>query len=106
MTDKKYKCEKCDISFGYISQLKNHNISKKHLGLPGKIHYCREENCDYQTNNKTNFKLHILNHHCTEEEKKQYFPYYCKTCKTGKMSYPEYIKHLNTKKHKIYNYSD
>ncbi len=59
------------------------------------------KHCEYYTSSKTNMKLHIVNTHCTKEEKKQQFKYYCEYCDYGGFAKSLFDNHLKTKKHKL-----
>lgn len=104
--EKPHKCEKCNISFKFKSQLEKHCKTELHKTGKKKTRSDKKEEfkCEicnlYTTNQQTNLKLHILNNHKTKEERKNEFPYYCELCDSGCMEEKLYKKHLETKKHK------
>ena len=104
--NKPHKCEKCNISFKFKSQLEKHCKTELHKTGKKKIRSDKKEEfkCEicnlYTTNQQTNLKLHILNNHKTKEERKNEFPYYCELCDSGCIEEKLYKKHLETKKHK------
>jgi hypothetical protein len=104
--NKPHKCEKCNISFKFKSQLEKHCKTELHKTGKKKTRSDKKEEfkCEicnlYTTNQQTNLKLHILNNHKTKEERKNEFPYYCELCDSGCMEEKLYKKHLETKKHK------
>jgi len=104
--NKPHKCEKCNISFKFKSQLEKHYKTELHKTGKKKTRSDKKEEfkCEicnlYTTNQQTNLKLHILNNHKTKEERKNEFPYYCELCNSGCMEEKLYKKHLETKKHK------
>lgn len=106
LDEKPHKCEKCNISFKFKSQLEKHCKTELHKTGKKKTRSDKKEEfkCEicnlYTTNQQTNLKLHILNNHKTKEERKNEFPYYCELCDSGCMEEKLYKKHLETKKHK------
>lgn len=104
--NKPHKCDKCNISFKFKSQLEKHCKTELHKTGKKKTRSDKKEEfkCEicnlYTTNQQTNLKLHILNNHKTKEERKNEFPYYCELCDSGCMEEKLYKKHLETKKHK------
>ena len=96
-----FKCVQCKVSFKMQISLATCNdilcsdCSRKEIY---KNHKC--EKCDYETNNKTNFKIHILNYHCTKAERKKDYPFFCEECNTGRLTKKEFDKHLRTSTHK------
>ena len=89
--NKPHKCEKCNISFKFKSQLEKHCKTDFHKTGKKKTRSDKKEEfkCEicnlYTTNQQTNLKLHILNNHKTKEERKNEFHYYCEICDSGFM---------------------
>lgn len=98
MSDKPYNCKRCNVSFQFKYQLNKHNNSKKH-NQHKVIYNCQRGECDYYTNNKTNFKMHMLNNHSTTKQKIEGFPFYCRKCDIGCGSKKTYDNHIKSKKH-------
>jgi hypothetical protein len=98
--DKKYYCEKCNFGCNYESAWKHHEISIKHTGIKDKQYNFKPKTCDkceYQTLCSSNLKLHKLNHHSTQEERKTGFKYYCEECDYGIFGKKLFEKHLEIK---------
>lgn len=92
----KHECKKCNISFKYNNELEKHYRSKKHNG--NVVYVCNL--CDYKSNKKYNYKLHIIINHATTEQRKEHYPHYCDYCDIGFLSKNSHKKHLETNKHK------
>jgi hypothetical protein len=101
MSNKKpLRCEVCDKSFNYEYQLKNHKNSIAHISkVEGSRYKCSK--CDFETDIKGNYRSHCLNNHCTKEERKKGFPFYCEKCDVGSMTQKGLDKHFKTKAHNL-----
>ncbi len=102
----KFICKKCNFKCYYKSIWDKHCKTTLHKTGKRKIRDDKKLNgkctrCNYKTLSNTNMKLHMLNYHSTEKERKDKFKYYCDFCKFGTFAKQLYNKHLNTKKHKI-----
>ena len=104
---KKYKfsCDKCKFYANYKSQWEKHIGTYKHKTGKRKPRSDRKnpekcDKCDYVALNNTNIILHILNNHCTIEERENGLKYYCKYCDFGTFAKLIYDRHIKTKRHK------
>jgi hypothetical protein len=100
-------CEKCNKKFTSNAHYLIHCETELHKTGKRKTRTDKKEDlkcniCNlYSTRQPTNMKLHILNNHTSNEEKKNQFKYYCEYCDFGIFSELRYKNHLETKKHKI-----
>jgi hypothetical protein len=100
----KYTCIKCNFRTQYESHWNLHintelhktGRRKKRSDATGE---CKCDKCDYKSINVVNVKQHKLNEHCSKEERKEGFKYYCEYCDIGSFSEDMFNKHKNTKKH-------
>ena len=104
MTENKFVCEQCEISFPYKSKYEAHLQSKRHTGLPKKTRKDKIYNpncslCSFTSTQFTNMQVHMLTKHGTPEERKAQFKYYCTGCDFGTMGEILWLRHLETKKH-------
>ena len=76
-----------------------HRTGKKKI-RSDKICIKKCPDCDYKSKTNTNMRQHILIKHCTKEERKKEFTYYCKYCDFGTFAKSIYNIHKQTKKHK------
>jgi hypothetical protein len=104
MTDYKFHCEKCNFFTNYPQNYKRHldtgnhnNGKRKDYGGPYKC-----PDCYYETSKSSNYQKHRLNHHATEEEKKEQFKFYCEYCRIGADTQSIFDKHNESNKHKKY----
>jgi len=100
----KYNCQKCNYHTNYTTSWKTHiNTTLHKTGTrktrSDKKNIAKCPQCDYQSFGNTNLKQHILNDHCTKEERKIGFKYYCEYCDYGTFAKTFYDAHLNTVKH-------
>lgn len=102
-----YVCEKCDYKTKVLSSYKRHLDTVLHKTGKRKSRKDKHvdeyvcEKCKYMTTNESNYRLHYLNNHGTKEERKSGFKYYCEKCDFGCFAEICYIRHNETKKHKI-----
>ena len=105
-----FYCSKCNRSFRFNSQYKNHCKTGLHKTGQRK---CRSDkknellcsHCNlYTTRKPSNLKLHILNNHSTIKERQEGSPFYCDLCNSGFMKNTGLNRHLTTKKHQNYHY--
>ena len=100
----KFICNQCNFKCNEKSRWEKHTESEKHktgqrkkrcdYGGPYKC-----ERCEYETENSTTYKQHILNEHSNKEEREKGFKYYCKLCDFGIFSNSLYEKHKLSDKH-------
>lgn len=100
----KYICEKCEYSCIYLSEWKEHTITKKHTGEKRKERNDKilDEQCkfcQYKSIKSSNMKTHILTHHSTKEERKKNMKYFCDKCDFGTNAEILFNRHLETLKH-------
>jgi hypothetical protein len=105
INDYKYVCEKCNYRCNIVSRWDKHINTVLHITGKKKIRSDfkgeREcEKCEYKTLNTYSLKEHILNYHCSINEREKEFKFYCKLCDYGTFSKDIIEKHNNTKKHK------
>jgi hypothetical protein len=99
----KYWCESCNYGCKYLSHWNQHTESKRHKNngiRPPRRDKVFEPNCrlcNYTTNRTTNMKLHYLNNHATQEERKNKFKYYCEACDFGNYSKSLFKLHMEAK---------
>jgi hypothetical protein len=107
MSDNKYTfiCDKCDFKCKFKSRwdvhinTTLHKTGKKKLRIDYEgLHKC--DKCDYESENNTNFKKHVLNSHSTKEEREKQFKFYCKLCNFGTFSNDTMNLHKESNKHK------
>lgn len=98
--DKPFKCKECNKSFKFKYQITKHKTSVAHISkINGSVYKCSEKDCDFETNIKGNYMLHKLNTHCSKEERKKGYPFYCEKCDVGSLTKKGFDKHLITKSH-------
>jgi hypothetical protein len=104
MEEYKYYCDKCQYGTNLKSSFEAHNKTILHItGKSGKkkdkkIFAC--DDCDFTSTNENNLLTHKLNNHCTAEEKKAGFKYYCDSCDFGVFTESSFNIHCDTIKHK------
>lgn len=102
----RFVCEKCNYKTNlksvYDAHCKSvlHQTGKRKIRSDKKADIYNCEKCDYKTYNEHNLKLHVLNNHGTQEDRKTGFIYYCKDCDFGVNVRQLYDRHCETLKHK------
>jgi len=100
-----YYCQTCDYGCRYPAHWKQHCESKRHLNdgqrqsRSDKKFTGQCDQCSFNTYQPTNLKLHYLNHHAGQDERKKEFKYYCQSCDYGSFVKRLYQIHLDTKHH-------
>jgi hypothetical protein len=93
-------CDTCNVDTETPAKWIKHVGTQRHIRKGTKkntIYKC--DHCDYQHRNKTNFNIHNITQHGTEEEKKAKCKYYCSPCNMGMFSRSYFDKHIKSKKH-------
>ena len=101
----KYICEKCNFKTNFTQKWNSHVETELHKTGIRKKHSNYKEptkctHCDYSTKNSTTLRTHLLNNHCTKEQRKSEFKFFCECCDYGSF-YENFINvHNETTKHK------
>jgi hypothetical protein len=108
MTQNQIKyCDKCEKTFKCHAKYLIHCETELHKTGKRKTRTNKKADiicsfCNiYTTRQTTNMKLHILNNHSNNEDKKKAYTHYCEYCDVGYFIENKYNKHLDTTKHKI-----
>ena len=96
----KFNCITCDYNTNKPSDWIKHVNSKKHERL-GKKLPTKCDQCDYNSLNHWNLKLHMLTQHSTIEVRSK-SKYYCDVCDLVFFSELYKTKHLNGKRHLLF----
>jgi hypothetical protein len=108
----KYICEQCKFQTNIKTKWEAHEKTEKHKTGKRKVrsdyegpHKC--DKCNFESENNTNYKQHILNEHSNKEDRERGFKHYCKHCDFGTFAKILFEKHKNSERHKKHerNYS-
>ena len=101
--EKNHKCEDCNYTTQYKSNLEKHKKTGKHLSGLRKARKDKKENkcesCNKIFSSYQSLKNHKICKHINEENKKKECKYYCEYCGFGNDIEKLYKKHIENKKH-------